>query len=135
MRQWRGRGGDCHDHTIPRLKKERLWPKCSSQNFSSSYGKGRGGGHGHTQPSLEGLPSSSGKYKGWWSWSYTSFLCKASLLFWESAGVVVRIVVGAPAIVVHLHEVWLGVLVALYDHDHHRWHFQAKESFAEGGSV
>ena len=83
------------------------------------------------QPSLEGLPSSSGKWKGWRSWSYTSFLCKASLLFWESEGVVVRIVVGAPAIVVHLHEVWLGVLVVLDDHGHHR----AKESFAEGGSV
>ena len=36
-------------------------------------GMGRGGGHGHTQPSSEKLSISSGEWKGWWSWSYTSF--------------------------------------------------------------
>ena len=37
-------------------------------------GMGRGGGHGHKQPSSEKLSISSGNLKGWWSWSYTSFV-------------------------------------------------------------
>ena len=49
-----------------------------------------GGGHGHTH-----------------------FSSKASLLFWEREGMVLRIVVGAPAVVVHLHEVRLGHLADL----------------------
>ena len=75
-------------------------------------GKGRDGGHGHIGPSSQTLSSSAGKWKGW-SWSYTSFLCKASPLFWEREGTVVRVVVGALAVVVHLHEVGLGHLADL----------------------
>ena len=31
-------------------------------------GMGRGGGHGHRQPSSEKLSISSGNLTGWWSW-------------------------------------------------------------------
>ena len=48
----------------------------------SLLGKGRVGGHGHTEPSFQKLSCSAGKGKGWWSWSY-------SLLFWEREEVVV----------------------------------------------
>ena len=45
-------------------------------------GKGRGGGHGHTEPSSEKF-SSSGKGEEWWPWSHTTFFSKALFLFWE----------------------------------------------------
>ena len=54
-------------------------------------GKGRGGGHGHTEPSSQKLSSSSGKEKGWWSRSHRAFFLEALLLFWEKEGVVVMV--------------------------------------------
>ena len=53
----------------------------------------------------------------WWSWSLRAFFWKALLLFGEREGVVgpsdARVVVGTLAIVVHLHEAGLGLLVDL----------------------
>ena len=82
------------------------------KSFPPLLGMGSDGGHGHTHPSPEKL-SSLRNLRGWWSWSYTFFFCKASLLFWEREGMVLRIVVGAPAVVVYLLEVGLGHLADL----------------------
>ena len=58
---------------------------------SPPSGKGRDGGHGHTQPSFGELSSSFWNGREWWSWSYRAFFSKA-LLGWEREGMVVMVV-------------------------------------------